>query len=242
MATYREHNGEDWVQGERLKHFNGIYELEPEGESAKKLRGEYVLALLDEGEAAQARKVLEAMPEDSQKRAVFAWSIALVEFVAWKGDEEGASEQLCSDKVRQALAANVYIGIFLADLDCYTREIDPTGAPSISGRTAGSVEEALAYTSIAAGCWMDFNGDGAVSMLVGAALEEMDAEIAWPPVSEGKSERYLRQFMDATAIAEKEADEAEEEERDGEEGEKGTDDHKANEQGAEGRKQKRLKR
>jgi hypothetical protein len=57
--------------------------------------------------------VLEALPDDAtgQKKAVFAWSRALIEFVAWKGEEEGASEIVCTEHVRRALEANVYIGV-----------------------------------------------------------------------------------------------------------------------------------
>lgn len=53
-------------------------------------------------------------------KAVFAWSMALVELVAWKGEEEGASEEVCKAAVQEALKTNVYIGIFLSNLDVRT--------------------------------------------------------------------------------------------------------------------------
>jgi hypothetical protein len=210
VATYREYasvasGGGEWVQAERLKHMSAIFDLAPDGECAQALREEFVLLLLDEGEAARARKVLEGLGAQDKTKAVFAWSLALVELVAWKGGEEGASEELCRAAVKEALKTNVYIGIFLSNLDCYTREIDPTLAPGISGRQGKSVEEALAYCCCAAGCWMDFDEDGSVTKVVGEGLEAVD--VVWPPVSEGKTDKYLRLFLDATEIAEREADE-----------------------------------
>lgn len=139
------------------------------------------------------------MGEEGKRKAVFAWSLALIELVAWKGEEEGSSEQVCIAAVEAALKTNVYIGIFLSNLDCYTREIDPTQAPCISGRAAGSVEEALAYTALGAGCWMDFDDDGCVMKLVGERLESVDVE--WPPRSEGTSNKFVSTFVQATEIA-----------------------------------------
>jgi len=210
--TYKEftsvaHGGEEWVQAERLKHLSAIYKLNPAGNTAKGLREDYVLTLLDEGEAAQARKVLEELGEETKTKAVYAWSMALVELVAWKGEEEGASEEVCIAAVEVALATNQYIGIFLSNLDCYTREIDPSNAPAVKARVGGTVEECLAYTAVAAGCWMDFDKDGSVTKVVGERLESID--VVWPPTSEGKTERFLRQFSEATEVAEKEADDDE---------------------------------
>ena len=111
-------------------------------------------------------------------------------------------------------------------VQCYTREIDPTNAPGICGRQGGSVEEALAYTSCAAGGWMDFDEDGSVTRVVGQGLEAV--QVVWPPVSEGKTDKYLRQFLDATEIAEREAEDCDsaEEDENGEDegGEDGTND------------------
>ena len=234
-STYREYaalaTGDDeWVRAERLKHLNAVYELAPTGKAMQGLLEEYVLALLDEGEAGQVRKVLEGLGAGAKEKAVFAWSLALVELVAWKGEEEGASEAVCIAAVEAALRTNVYVGIFLSNLDCYTREIDPTHSPPIQGRVKGSVEEALAYTGVAAGCWIEFDEDGCVSMLVGGCLEAID--VVWPPTSEGKTNKFVKQFVDATEIAEKEAAEDSGEEEDG--GEDGEEDEEEGEEAAAG--------
>lgn len=207
VVTYRNfaHAGEEWVQVERLKHLGAIFELVPDSAAALSLREEYVLTLLDQGEAAQARKVLEGLGDENKSKAVYAWSLALVELVAWKGAEEGASEAMCGAAVEAALKTNAYIGIFLSNLDCYMREIDPTDALPLRGRLSGSVEEALAYTGVAAGLWVEFDEDGCVMQLVGERLEAVD--VVWPPLSEGATEKFLRQFLEATEIAEKEAEE-----------------------------------
>eukprot|EP00961_Rhodomonas_salina_P063988 860022-Rhodomonas_salina.2 len=214
VRTYREYMrcDEEWVSSQRLVHLRAIFELAPDSEKAKVLREELVLSLLDEGEAAEARQRLESW--SVEKGTAFAWSRALVELVAWKGGEEGATRDLVVKAIDEALVQNQYVGVFLSFLDTFTREIDPETAPQ-PGRKPGTVEEALAYACAAGGCWLDFNEDGSVSELVGERVGEID--VVWPPTSEGGSERYRKMFVEACEIAEKEVEE-EDEGEDAEEG------------------------
>lgn len=70
------------------------------------------------------------------------------------------------------------------------------------------------------GDWqMDFDDDGSVTQVVGHELENLD--VPWPPSTEGKTDRYLKQFEAATAIAEREVDETDDDEQGGEEEEEG---------------------
>ena len=80
----------------------------------------HLVWLQDEGEAARARQVLEGLGAQEKSKAVFAWSLALVELVAWKGEEKGASEEVCRVAVQEAIKTNAYIGIFLSNLDVRT--------------------------------------------------------------------------------------------------------------------------
>ena len=61
----------------------------------------HLVWLQDEGEAARARQVLEGLGAQEKSKAVFAWSLALVELVAWKGEEEGGSK-LRSDRINMS--------------------------------------------------------------------------------------------------------------------------------------------
>ena len=58
----------------------------------------------------------------------FAFSRALIEFVAWRGEdepEEGADEATAGAALDLALKANPYVGIFLANMSVFVRELDP---------------------------------------------------------------------------------------------------------------------
>eukprot|EP00793_Prasinoderma_coloniale_P007137 PRCOL_00006989-RA len=194
--AYAADRGFEWCEdaaAERLTHLLAAERAAPADAAVRALRGELIIALLDDGRADAAREMLESDAWKSDARTDLAYSRALIEFVALHaGDsaEEGASQAKLDAALDAALKANVYCGVFLANLSAFTREVDPARAAEARAfatqrpeRYPGSAEEALAYCGAAAGAWMDFIESG-IEGAVAARLAEVDQEsIVWPPVA-----------------------------------------------------------
>ena len=66
-----------------------------------------IMAQLDDGDAAGARQALERWSDELG--SVFAYSRALIEFIAWRGQEEpedGATEERANAELKTALDQN----------------------------------------------------------------------------------------------------------------------------------------
>ena len=132
--------------------------------STAALRPALVLALLDEGALADATEALDQwVPRDASNAASFAtgraatpllFSRALCDFVAWRGapgedappedspentgdkeDDMSPLEQAANLSFDRALEANVYVGVMLANLSIFLREIDPAIAAEAANVT-----------------------------------------------------------------------------------------------------------
>jgi hypothetical protein len=196
-------------------------------------------------------------------------------------EEKSEPELAASRSLDSALQANPYVGVFLANLAVFVREIDPAvaaeasavalkggdlskppkgrkkgeardkkkkkgasssadddeeepteGTAVASGPFEGSVEEALSYAASAAGCWMDFIGQGVEDWVAErlSMLEEggSDSEeggsggggggdggsgsggVVWPPrrCSHPEGLKLQALFVRAADLAEAEAEEA----------------------------------
>jgi hypothetical protein len=212
-------------------------------DAALALHAPLVLALLDEGDAAEARLVLEALERTAlavslptRDRTTLAYSRALVEYVdRLDADAEGTAGMRALDA---ALAANPYVGRFLAHLDIYARvdlgDISRAAtAPSAFGAYEGSVEEACAYVEAGVSPWLDFL-DERVDTWVAAGLARRGGAVeAWPPrcCSAGGA-RFQAAFVEAAELAaeadahpeEASGEEADDSEEEGEEEESAEDD------------------
>jgi len=133
--------------------------------STANLQPALVLALLDEGALADATEALDQwVPRDGSNAATFStsraatpllFSRALCDFVAWRGapgedappedrtDSTGANEgsetspleEAANLSFDRALEANVYVGVLLANLSIFLREIDPAVAAEAANVT-----------------------------------------------------------------------------------------------------------
>ena len=90
------------------------------------------------------------------------------------------------------------------DADAAADDDDEMTSPA-RGAFEGSVEEALAYASLAAGCWMDFLPSG-VDRWVARRLES--AELEWPPRRCASNDAFQRAFVKAAEAADVDDDDA----------------------------------
>ncbi|KAJ1627076.1 hypothetical protein T492DRAFT_1027535 [Pavlovales sp. CCMP2436] len=163
--------GDELAAKLRLAHLRDVHAALVEGgasavaqrEACVALHAPLVLALLDDGNCAEARTVLEAHPGlalPARHRTIVAFSRALVEFVERhteagsddeaeareegeekEGGKGGAAEELgtagpAEHALDEALACNPYVGVFLAHLDVYSSLIDPNLAEAALGAVA----------------------------------------------------------------------------------------------------------
>ena len=73
--------------------------------------------------------LLESWGAAACAAAPLAYSRALIETVALAGAEEESSRAAMLAALRAAVASNPYVALFLAQLDSFAREIDPTDPP-----------------------------------------------------------------------------------------------------------------
>ena len=109
--------------------------------AAAALEADLVMELLDGGDVPEAHRALDACapragaPPGGRRATPLLFSRALADFVDWRGsdDEKKKEESDASAALRakaeasldRALAANPYVGVMLANLAIFVREIDP---------------------------------------------------------------------------------------------------------------------
>uniref|UniRef100_A0A7S2GFG9 Uncharacterized protein n=1 Tax=Octactis speculum TaxID=3111310 RepID=A0A7S2GFG9_9STRA len=229
--------GDEMAQKERLTHLRHVYTLKlsdtcspPTMDDTKAqcidhedLRSDHVLALLDAGEASEARLALQVWtrgdrrPSGGFNAACHAWSQALIEFVAWSGGEEKTRE-VADSALDCALETNVYIGVFIANASIFVEEIDSAEAADVCAIPrstigyVGSVEEALTYATVAMGCWLDFLEKGVEDWVAERLASRDEGKVEWPPRScVGDSlSKFQSMFVQAYEVAEAAEDEDDE--------------------------------
>lgn len=80
-------------------------------------------------QAGEARALLDSWGDAACAAAPLAYSRALIETVALAGAEEESSRAAMLAALRAAVTSNPYVALFLAQLDSFAREIDPTDPP-----------------------------------------------------------------------------------------------------------------
>ncbi|CAM9306339.1 unnamed protein product, partial [Discosporangium mesarthrocarpum] len=122
-----------------------------------KARRGLVRLLLDSGDAAAARAVIDRFPEDGG--CELAWSLVAVEFVSQMVlKEEGAQEEVVEAALEQAYNANPFVAWFLAHQETFDKVVEHVD--EIVAPVEGSVEEGFWYMFREAGLWASLDGVG----------------------------------------------------------------------------------
>ncbi|CAN0279354.1 unnamed protein product, partial [Phaeothamnion confervicola] len=131
--------------------------LELDAADALAVRRGLARCLMDAGDAAEARALIDRWPED--RSASLRWSMAAIEFVAWRVlAEDGSSAATADAALDAAYAANPFVCWWLAYRPIFEEVLEYT--EEIQNPPVGTVEEAFWYCSHEGSLWADLDGAG----------------------------------------------------------------------------------
>ena len=136
---------------------------------------------LDLGDAAKARALISAFPDD--KSACFAYSLAFIEFISLMLEEEDASEAARDAALKKAYEVNPYtlwtIVYNLTFKECveHQHEIFEKGKPLPPG---GSVEDAIMFFELDSEIWQQTDGAVEWAASIGAQVAKSPPLISQP--------------------------------------------------------------
>eukprot|EP00752_Nemacystus_decipiens_P016304 g14580.t1 len=194
LAQRLHEGGKEAQTQEALKRYKRSLELDPV-DHVNARRG-LVRLLLDVGEADKARAVIDRFPDD--RGCEMAWSLAVIEFVAWSVlQEDGSGEEVADKALRQACQANPFVAWNIAHREIFDEVVEH--ADEIEKPLAGSVSEAFWYMVREGGLWESLEGSSdwvADFLMRNEMLPPNPHEVVVPPSEPQPPDRAVKDSDD----------------------------------------------